>query len=355
MLIIKDEYLQLIVWLIFAAIMIFLVFFTIKYLLPLVAPFILAIIISIINEPLIKLLEKKFSIKRKYGAILSLLLTLLILLVVVVIGAIKIYNELVNLQANFGQYINSISIQLNHYLDKLTTYYESLPYGIADEINNSLLGLISKIRAIIESSVKFLFDTLTSVPKITVFMTITLLASYFISSDKSTVSSFIYKQLPKKWAKNLSGIKNSAFAAVLAYIRAQLILVTFTFFEASIGLIIININYAITLGILIAISDLVPIFGTSIIMVPMIIWYLITGNIPCAIGVTIVYYIGVIMRQILEPKILGENLGLHPLVTLIVMYIGLSLYGVLGMFMALLFTITIKSVQDSGTFNIWKN
>lgn len=355
MIVIRDKYIQIAVKLLAIGVIIVIISLLFNFLMPLVAPFILGLIISVINEPVIKILEKKLRVPRKYGAVLSLMLTLLIVIFVLLFGIVQIYNELMILQANVSSYINSISKELTETFIKLTEVYKNLPYGIPDEINKNLLGLIPKIRTLIESLIEYLINTISSVPKITVFITITLLASYFISSDKKLLLEFLSKQLPGNWGRNLNGIKNSAFTAMFAYIKAQIFLIILTFFEVSIGFMILGYDYAITTGIIVAISDLVPIFGTSVIMVPLIIWNVIIGNFAKAIGLVVIYYIGVIMRQVLEPRIVGKNLGLHPLVTLIAMYVGLSLYGVLGIFIALFTVITLNSLQHSGIIKIWKD
>jgi len=354
MIVIRDKYIQLALKLLAVGLIIVVISLGMKYLLPLLAPFIFALVISVINEPVIKFMENKLNIPRKYGSILSLILTLCIVVIALLIGIVQIYNELMILQANVTNYINSISNEINLSFTKYAEIYQNLPYGIPEEINSNLLALVPKIRALITSLIGYLINTISSIPKLTVFITITLISSYFISSDKKSLTAFLSKQLPENWSRNISGIKNSAFTAMFAYFKAQIFLVTLTFFEVSIGLLIIKSDYAITTGILVAISDLVPIFGTSIIMVPLIIWNVIIGSFSKAIGLLIIYYVGVIMRQILEPKIVGKNLGLHPLLTLMAMYIGLSLYGILGVFIALIAVITLKSIQDSGIIKLWK-
>lgn len=354
MIVIRDKYIQLAFKLLAIAFIVAVVSYVSKLLLPLMAPFIVALIISFINEPVIKLMENRLNIPRKYSALISLLITLCVVIAFLLIGVVQIYNELMVLQSNVTNYINSISNELNQTLTRYTEIYQNLPYGIPDEINKNLLALIPKIKEIITSVIGYLISTISSIPKLTVFITITLLASYFISSDKKILVEFLSRQIPENWARNISGVKNSAFTAMFAYFKAQLFLVTLTFFEVSIGLLIIKSDYAITTGLIVALSDLVPIFGTSLIMVPLIIWNVAIRNFQKAIGLVIIYYVGVIMRQILEPRIVGKNLGLHPLVTLIAMYVGLSIYGVLGMFIALMVVITLKSIQESGIMKIWK-
>jgi predicted PurR-regulated permease PerM len=118
-------------------------------------------------------------------------------------------------------------------------------------------------------------------------------------------------------------------------------------------LFVIGSNYALVIGLTVALSDMIPILGTSIIMVPWIAWSAFTGNIDFSIGLAVVYVLSVILRQVLEPKIVGDQLGMHPLVTLFAMYIGLSLFGLTGALVALITVIILKSLQNSGIVRIW--
>ncbi len=96
---------------------------------------------------------------------------------------------------------------------------------------------------------------------------------------------------------------------------------------------------------MVGISDAIPIVGTGVIMIPWILWTIITGDMPLAFGLTIIYLLGIIIRQIMEPKIVGSQIGLHPLVTLLAMYIGLKFFGILGMFVGPVSIIIVKNFR----------
>jgi sporulation integral membrane protein YtvI len=166
--------------------------------------------------------------------------------------------------------------------------------------------------------------------------------------------AFIYRQLPDSWSKNLAGVKTDTFSALLGYFRALLILIGFTFIEVTLGLFILGVDYALLLGLIVAISDAIPIVGTGLVMVPWIAWNFISGNTQLGLGLLIIYILGIIMRQVMEPKIVGDQIGLHPLVTLASMYIGLEVFGVLGMIIGPVSIIILKNLQNSGVLRIWK-
>lgn len=330
------------------------IYISVKYLIPFFAPFVIALIISLINEPVIRLLEKKVKIPRKIAAILSLLLTISVLGVIVTLGIIKIFNELVILQGNLSTYIDSISGEIADYSHQLNSYYNNLPPNIIATIDGSIQNLSSSLQSVITYIVSYIIATITSIPRLAVFIIATLLSTYFISSDRGRILNFLRKQLPDTWAKNFYGIKTDTITALLGYFKAILILMLITFIETTLGLFIIRSDYIIVMGLVVALADAVPVIGTGIIMVPWISWNLITGNMDFAIPLSIIFMLGVMTRQILEPKIIGHHIGLHPLVTLISMYIGLSLFGFLGLFIGPISVIIVKNLQQSGLIQLWK-
>jgi sporulation integral membrane protein YtvI len=330
------------------------IYVSVKYLVPFFAPFVIALIISLINEPVIRVLENKVKIPRKIAAIISLLLTISVLGVIVTLGIIKIFNELVILQGNLSTYIDSISGQIADFSHKLNSYYNNLPPNIILTIDASIQNLSSNLEGIITYIVSYIVDTITSIPRLAVFIIATLLSTYFISSDRDRILSFLRKQLPDTWAKNFYGIKTGTATALLGYFKAILILMLITFIETTIGLLIIRSDYVLVMGVVVALADAVPVLGTGIVMVPWITWNLITGNIEFAIPLSIIFILGVMTRQILEPKIIGHHIGLHPLITLVSMYIGLSLFGFLGLFIGPISIILVKNLQHSGLIHIWK-
>lgn len=331
------------------------IYILITWLLPFFAPFVFAIILALINEPFIGLLEKKARMPRHIAAALSLLLTLSIFGVIVAIVIIRIYNELLILQNNISVYINSTSEQLTEYFNRLTSYYNSLPDTVTRIINENIKSLTPALQKILQTTVTYLINSIKSIPRMGIFLVVTLLATYFISSDRRQIRNFIYKQLPDSWSKNFTGIKINTFTALLGYLKAALILISITFVETSIGLMILRQDYALLMGLLVAVSDIVPLLGTGLIMIPWISWTLITGNFGVAIGLAVVWVLGIIIRQILEPKIVGDQIGLHPLITLIVMYAGFELFGVPGMLLGLVSLIILKNLQSSGILRLWKD
>lgn len=330
------------------------IYFSITYLFPFFAPFVIAIIVSYINEPVIKLLEK-FKISRKVAAVVSLLFTMSVLGFAITIGIIKVYDELTVLQKNLNTYSSDISAQINDLIYKATNFYNALPVEVTDTIAKNLASLSAKITGVITSVIQYAINTASSIPRLTVFVIVTILGTYFISSDKKKISLFLYNQLPLTWRKGMAGLKKDTIKALLGYFKAILILMGFTFIEVSVGLFILNVKYAFLIALIVGLAEAIPILGTGIVMIPWIMWNVFTGNVSLAFGLAILYILGILIRQIMEPKIVGSQIGLHPLVTLLAMYAGLKFFGIVGMFIGPISMIIVKNLQDAGVLKLWND
>lgn len=339
--------------LLFIVLFLGIVYISVTYLIPFFAPFVIGILLALINEPLIKLMEKRMKLPRRISALISLLFTITVIGVLLTIGLVKIYNELLIFKDNVTNYVNNTSDQINDYLKRLETIYNKLPSGISSAINENVNSLAPRVQEIISSIVTYLINTISSIPKMTVFLVVSILSAYFVSSDRSKIYEFFSKQFPESWRNNFLDVKSGTFTALFGYVRALLILMFITFAEVSIGLTILGAPYALLMGFIVGLSDAVPILGTGVVMVPWIAWNVIIGDYRMMVGLSIIYVLGVLIRQILEPKIIGDQIGLHPLVTLIAMYVGLSFFGIIGMFVGPVSIIILKKLQDSGAVRFW--
>nr|WP_278287486.1 AI-2E family transporter [Ruminiclostridium josui] len=165
------------------------IYLSITYLLPFFAPFVIALIVSYINEPVIKLLQK-LKISRKAAAAISLLFTMSVLGFALTVGIIKIYNELIVLQDNLTSYSSDISVKINKLIDKATIFYNGLPEQVTSAITKNLESFSEQIGSMITSVIQYVINTVTSIPRLTVFVIVTILGTYFISSDKKVFLPF---------------------------------------------------------------------------------------------------------------------------------------------------------------------
>lgn len=324
------------------------------------APFIIAGLVAILMEPVVKFTQNKLKMKRSISSLLSLLAFLAVFGTIIVFAVYKIIVELIDLSLSIPVYFKSININNElSYLNNLSQkFYLSIPPEAATLLQTKLGEAVNTISAyltsIVSSILAFALNFVISLPETFVFIIITILSTYFISSDKEKIKEFIFKQVPDSWAPKILGLKNDLIFAFIGFLKAQLILILVSMFIASTGLTILGVKYAIIMGIIIGIAELIPVVGTGSIFVPWIIYHFATKDIHTAVGLLCIFLLGVLIRQLIEPKIIGVQVGIYPLVALIAIYVGLSLFGVFGMILGPIIVILIKNLNSSGIIRLWK-
>ena len=194
----------------------------------------------------------------------------------------------------------------------------------------------------------------SKLPSAVVAIFMGILATCFIALDFDRIKGFIVRQFRDNHLDTMVQVKDIFSQSVIRYIKSYAIILLITFTEAAIGLTIIGVDYAILISFLIAVVDILPVLGTGTVVIPWMIVCFITGDIPRGVGLLVVYLIITVVRQIIEPKIVSQNVGLHPLVTLMSMYIGAKLLGIVGLFGFPITVIILQSLNESGRIHLWK-
>lgn len=199
------------------------------------------------------------------------------------------------------------------------------------------------------------------IPSALISSIITIVASCFMAADYDRLVGFVKNQLNLKHRAALSRSKAILFQTLRQLFKAYGTIMFFTFLEMMLGLYILKLigvyesGHIVIVSIITAFVDIFPVLGTGTIVVPWALYCLITGDYAMTIGLVIIYVIILVLRQILEPKLVANQLGLPPVVTIAAMYIGTQLFGVLGIFLMPIICIMIKRLNDEEILHIWKN
>lgn len=339
-----------------------------NFAIPLIYPFIIGLIIAIlINRP-VNALERRTRLPR--WAAVAIVLSLLI---VIVIGSFTLFItqlviEITHLIALMPVYIQEATDYINKFItqeiitnfyDNLQFYYSSLDESYKAKIGENIgLGLTKIAGAgtyLVNSLLNGLQNFLTSLPNAATVLVISLLAAFFISKDFYCFKERISAWLPQLFKARLAIVFSDLKKALFGFIKAQVTLVSITGFIVVIGLIILRVEYAFTIGIITGILDLLPLLGTGFVFVPWIVYLFIKGNFSLVIGLSILYGVVIIQRQIMEPKIVAENIGLDPLITLISLFVGLKLLGVAGLILGPVTVVILNALINARVFeDIWK-
>lgn len=340
-------------------------FVALKYLFPLLFPFIFAFIVSAILQKPIAFVSEKTKLSKKLCAIIIIVLILIIISTIIFLIGNTVANNIesfVSLVANKIENLPSIIENLKQGILNLTS---NLPTGIRNKIteymNNFFDIFLSSDNDIMNAPINGVFGVAKKIPSIFLAIIVSIIATVFLSIDYRRIVNFIIRQLSPKNQNTVMAIKKVFFSTALKLLKSYFILMLITFAEVAATLYLLKIlgvyrtDYVILISALIAVIDIVPILGTGTIFIPWAIYSIIMDNVTMGVILIVSYLIITIVRNILEPKIIGDQVGASPIITLVFMYIGLKLFGVVGLIALPLLVIVIKILSDSGKIRIWKN
>ena len=308
-----------------------LIYIFINFLFWYVAPFVFGYAFSLILSPLVALFHDKFRIPRIIGTAFVLIVVVLLLSILGTQIVTKIINESKSLVSNIPDYVAYTS-ELG---EKLKSQYNNILSFIPGELSNivetSLAALMTAFTSTVGTGVRdSSMNVITSVPSFLMATMLCVISTFFFTKDRHLIHKTFRDMAPLWLSESYRSIKKGLTSAIGGYFKAQLILMAFTATICVVGLSIIRFPYALLLGLSASLIDALPVFGVGFVLWPLTIISLISGSYTMAIGIMITYVVVVLTRQILEPKILGSQIGLHPLLTLMSIYIGLKIFGILG-------------------------
>jgi len=318
-------------------------------------PFVVGWIIALIANPLVRFLEKRLKIVRKHGSML------------IIIGAIALVV--------FGGYliISKVVRELYGFLSILPELYGALLQDL-EEIGTNMHGIAGRFPPKISEGIASLTNTLTeslgdligavgaptvaaagtvakNIPNALVHVIFTILSAYFFIAERDRIVQVAGERIPpgirKKWGFIVSKFKG----AVGGYFKAQFKIMGIVALILIAGFLFLHIKYAVLFALLIAFLDFLPFFGTGTALIPWAVFKALSGDYEFAVGLIIVYLVSQLVRQVIQPKIVGDTIGLNPLATLFFMYIGYKVSNIFGMIIAVPIGMILISLYQAGAFD----
>ncbi len=308
--------------------------FSVKYAFIYLSPFIIAGIMASMINPVVYELESRLKINRGIAVLTVLMLLIAIIAVMVMLGVSQTYIELNNLLRNLPDY-QTIGDRMQWLLNQnneIQRFINNLE--ISDNIkvmlNNNLQMLYDGIRNSLVRIINMTLGYISKLPIIFTILFLSFIACFFISRDKDVINKFVVDIFPENYKSQVIRIRDELIASSIGFIRAELILISISGVIAGIGTAVLGYQYALLIGLTAAFLDLIPIIGPGLIYYPWILFNLLTRNIVAGIQLLFVYLILAGVRSGAQGKIMGENLGLHPLSVMIALYVGYRVMGGLG-------------------------
>lgn len=329
-----------------------------RYAVPWLMPFIIGFAVAMIFHPLITWTAKKLKVSRKVIACVVIVLGYAILVTAITFGTIELVNLLSRmfqkLPALFDTQIaptfSAIGSYFSDFFAKLPADWVATIGSMADSVLDAIKGVLGSVSS---SGLNFLTSFIGALPGFLVALVFTILASFFISMNYESTRDFLMAQLSPRTQEIMRAIKATLKGTVFAYIKAYFKLMCLTFVELSISLMIIGVKNAVGISFGIALFDFLPVFGTGAIVIPWIVIDFILGRTFEAVGLLIAYGIITVIRNFIEPKVVSDQLGLNPVVSIIAIYLGFVWFGVLGMIVVPMAVQIAISLHQKGIVTIY--
>lgn len=306
------------------------------FLLPVVTPFIVAFVIAALVTKLAGWIAGKLRLPQKSLVLLLTALFYFVIFAAIVVGGSRLIVSAGNFLASLpGLYTDQVLPLLNELFAKMEEILDSADPMIASAVENSFQQLTENLGQIVSSlsvnALRLISGYASGIPSFFVTLVITVVATFFMAADFERILGFFKKIIPERGLKICRAVKDSAKNFFFVFIKSYSFLMFLTFVELTIGFLILGIPFAGWIALGIAIFDILPVLGTGGILLPWAVILCIMGNYGLAIGILILYVVITAIRNTLEPRIVGKQIGLHPLVTLMSLFIGVKLYGLVGL------------------------
>jgi sporulation integral membrane protein YtvI len=327
-----------------------------EYTVGIILPFVIGFVIGVPIHLLSLKIHVRTKVPQKLCAVLLLIIFSILLSAIVFWGADRLISEVEDLvvwaqsdSVDIGERIASI-------IDSIKSFSLKIPFieelekieglnGIGDKIDAEIsAGTERAISALASAIPAWSIKIAKSAPKTLISIVVLALCCFYFSTDYSSLKKSIASALPEPTKDKISKWLSVCAYALKKYLRAYLLIMLITFVEVFIGLVILRRSYAFLIAIAVAIVDILPIFGAGTILIPWAIVSFLFKDVGTGTGLLVLYGVITIVRQIIEPKIIGASLGVHPVITLFTMFSALSLFGVVGMLLSPFILIVLKEL-----------
>ncbi len=351
----RKPYLRIFVNFLFVIAITLIIIFLVPKVIGFFMPFFIGWIIAMIANPLVRFLEKRVKIVRKHSSAL-IIIVVLVAVIGILYGIIAILSrEIINLVQDIPTLYTNIESQTEKAINNLQGVYDVLPQGAKealDKMSGNMGDSVGKFVASIGTpSISDASSFAKNIAEVVLMSIITILSAYFFIAEREELVASIKKVTPPTVQKQYKIIVENFTKAVGGYFKAQFKIMIIIAIIIFLGFEILGISYSFLLALGIAFLDFLPFFGTGAVIWPWALLDMISGNYVRAIALMVIYLICQVVKQLLQPKMVGDSIGLSPLSTLVFMFIGYRIKGVLGMIVGIPIGMVLINLYHAGMFD----
>ena len=318
-------------------------------------PFVIGWGIAAIAAPLVNWLEKKFNIVKKLGSALIVILVIGLIVVGIYFAVSRIILEVGDLIKNIPELYAQLESGLRQIGSAMSGIFEKLPVVIQDGWNTVVANLDQYmgdlVSRISEPTVMAAGNFAKSLPSYLISVIVAILSAYFFTIQREDVLKWMKQIAPPSVEKRMTLVMDNLRYAVGGYFKAQFKIMGVVFLILLVGFAVLGVRYFVLVAFLISFLDFLPFFGTGTAMIPWGIYKFLMGDYKMAILLIAIYAVTQLVRQLLQPKLVADSVGMNPLVTLLLMYIGYRIGSVLGMILAVPVGMVLINMLQAGAFD----
>ena len=336
-----------------------LVIFGVPRLLVFFSPFVVGWIIAQIAAPAVRFFEEKIRLKRRTGSAVVIVAVLAIVVLILYLIGVKLVEQLIGLINDLPQIWMSMEVEFAEISKKFDIIFRRFPTDVRESIEEIGLQIGGYLGDLVGSfgtpTINAVGNFATKLPTIVIGLVMALLSSYFFVAERGTLAVWLHKNLPTSiWDRYLL-LKKSIGKAVGGYFKAQLKIEVWIYLLMLIGLAVLRVRYAGVIALGIAFLDFLPVFGSGTALIPWAIVKFLSGHYQIGIGLLIIWGVGQLVRQLIQPKMIGDSVGMAPIPTLLLLYIGFKVGSFLGMIVAVPLGLIVYTMYQEGVFDTTRN
>lgn len=323
------------------------------------SPFVAGWIIALIAGPLVRFFEEKVKLKRKIGSAFVIVVVIALVVMLIYFVCAQLVEQLIGLSSALPGMWAGMESDLDSIGDRLSIFLEKLPDNIqtsisesAEKIGTYLGDFFGRIST---PTIEAAGNLAKQLPAVFIGLIMALLSSYFFVAERMQINEWFRKHTPASFQLRYSMVRNILVRSVGGYLKAQLKIEVWMYLLLLLGLGFLHVNYYALIAFGIALLDFLPFFGTGTVLVPWAIIRILTADYKMAVGLLIIWGGGQLARQLIQPKIVGDSIGVPPLPTLFLLYIGYKVGSVGGMIVAVPLGLLVYTMYQEGAFDTTKN